>query len=161
MAIVELVPAAGRPYVGGSQTNSVLELIFGYNGFGRLTCNEPGSIGGPPGGGGPDSGDSAFGGGGFTQLVSPSWGGADVAAALLPLVEDTGWFFDTELLVLAERTGLRIHEVPVDWVDAQTAASISLPPHWPTCTASSDSAACSPPEDCRWRRCVPSSAGRH
>ncbi len=36
---------------------------------------------------------------------------------LLPLVEDTGWFFDTELLFLAERAGLRIHEVPVDWVD--------------------------------------------
>jgi putative flippase GtrA len=42
---------------------------------------------------------------------------ADVAARLLPLVEDTGWFFDTELLVLAGRAGLRIHEVPVDWVD--------------------------------------------
>ncbi|WLS43784.1 glycosyltransferase [Micromonospora profundi] len=42
---------------------------------------------------------------------------ADVAGELLPLVRDTGWFFDTELLVLAQRTGLRIHEVPVDWVD--------------------------------------------
>jgi glycosyltransferase involved in cell wall biosynthesis/putative flippase GtrA len=42
---------------------------------------------------------------------------ADVAKALLPLVEDDGWFFDTELLVLAERNGLRIHEVAVDWVD--------------------------------------------
>jgi glycosyltransferase involved in cell wall biosynthesis len=42
---------------------------------------------------------------------------SDVAARLLPLVEDTGWFFDTELLILAERSGMRIHEVPVDWVD--------------------------------------------
>ena len=43
---------------------------------------------------------------------------ADVAAAsCCRWSQDTGWFFDTELLVLAERAGLRIHEVPVDWVD--------------------------------------------
>jgi len=42
---------------------------------------------------------------------------ADVARALLPAIADDGWFFDTELLLLAERNGLRIHEVPVDWVD--------------------------------------------
>ncbi|GAA0520161.1 hypothetical protein Ade02nite_96840 [Paractinoplanes deccanensis] len=42
---------------------------------------------------------------------------ADVARELLPLVQDTNWFFDTEMLVLAERAGLRTHEVPVDWVD--------------------------------------------
>jgi putative flippase GtrA len=41
----------------------------------------------------------------------------DAARLLLPHVKDTAWFFDTELLVLAERSGMRIAEVPVDWVD--------------------------------------------
>ena len=42
---------------------------------------------------------------------------ADAAAALLPQIDDDEWFFDTELLLVAEHNGLRIHEVPVDWVD--------------------------------------------
>jgi 4-amino-4-deoxy-L-arabinose transferase-like glycosyltransferase len=46
VAVVELVPAAHRPYIGGSQNNSVLNLIFGYNGLGRITGNETGSVGG-------------------------------------------------------------------------------------------------------------------
>ncbi len=41
----------------------------------------------------------------------------EVAVKLLPLVEDNAWFFDTETLLLAEKAGLRIHEVPVDWTD--------------------------------------------
>jgi putative flippase GtrA len=42
---------------------------------------------------------------------------ADIANAIMPLVEDNGWFFDTEFLILAERSGMRIHEVPVDWME--------------------------------------------
>ena len=41
----------------------------------------------------------------------------EVAYLPLPVIEDDGWFFDTELLLLAERNGLRIHQVPVDWTD--------------------------------------------
>ncbi len=49
IAIVELVPASSRPYIGGSQHNSLLELTIGYNGLGRITGNETGSV---TGGGG-------------------------------------------------------------------------------------------------------------
>ncbi|MFE2077325.1 glycosyltransferase family 39 protein [Streptomyces misionensis] len=54
VAVVELWLASSRPYIGGSQHNSFLELTFGYNGFGRLNGEETGSVGGggAPGGGG-------------------------------------------------------------------------------------------------------------
>ncbi|MEV1074954.1 ArnT family glycosyltransferase [Micromonospora parva] len=61
VALVELVPAGSRPYVGGSQGNSILELTLGYNGLGRITGEEVGSVGGGgarPGGGGPFSGQT-------------------------------------------------------------------------------------------------------
>ncbi len=52
VAIVELMPASSRPYVGGSQNDSFLELTFGYNGLGRLNGEETGSVGGGGGRGG-------------------------------------------------------------------------------------------------------------
>jgi 4-amino-4-deoxy-L-arabinose transferase-like glycosyltransferase len=55
VAAVQLTPAADRPYIGGSTDNNLLNLIFGYNGFGRLTGNETGSVGGGLAGGGTGS----------------------------------------------------------------------------------------------------------
>jgi 4-amino-4-deoxy-L-arabinose transferase-like glycosyltransferase len=52
IAIVELWPASSRPFIGGSQNNSLLELALGYNGLGRLSGDETGSVGGGGGGGG-------------------------------------------------------------------------------------------------------------
>jgi glycosyltransferase involved in cell wall biosynthesis len=49
------------------------------------------------------------------------------ARAVLPSVADNGWFFDTELLVLAERARLRVHEVPVEWVDSPDSRVRILP----------------------------------
>ena len=57
---------------------------------------------------------------------------ADAARELLPTIQDTGWFFDTELLVAAQRRGMRIHEVAVDWVDdglgAGRVSSVAIAP---------------------------------
>ena len=82
VAVVELWPKSSRPYIGGSQTNSVLELIFGYNGLGRLTGNETGSV--VPGGGtgAAAGGGSQWGATGIGRMFSASWGGQ--IAWLLP-----------------------------------------------------------------------------
>jgi 4-amino-4-deoxy-L-arabinose transferase-like glycosyltransferase len=80
VAVVELWPTSSRPYIGGSQTNSVLELIFGYNGLGRITGNETGSV--VPGGGGTGGAASAWGPTGIWRMFNASWGGQ--IAWLLP-----------------------------------------------------------------------------
>ncbi|MEV8353498.1 ArnT family glycosyltransferase [Streptomyces niveus] len=69
VAIVELWPAASRPYIGGSQNNSFLELTFGYNGLGRINGEEVGSVGGG-GGGGRRGGETGLG-----RLFSDGIGG--------------------------------------------------------------------------------------
>lgn len=74
IAIVELVPASMRPYVGGSQNNSILELTLGYNGFGRLTGNETGSVGGGPAAGMNGAG-GMWGTTGITRLFGGEIGG--------------------------------------------------------------------------------------
>ncbi|PVD01101.1 glycosyltransferase family 39 protein [Streptomyces sp. CS147] len=61
VAIVELMPASSRPYVGGSQNNSFLELTFGYNGLGRINGEETGSVGGGGGRGGGGWGETGIG----------------------------------------------------------------------------------------------------
>lgn len=78
VAMVELVPASARPYIGGSQHNSVLELIFGYNGFGRITGNEVGSVGG----GGRGQGGGMWGATSWHRMFDAEWGGQ--VAWLLP-----------------------------------------------------------------------------
>jgi 4-amino-4-deoxy-L-arabinose transferase-like glycosyltransferase len=79
VAIVELWPASSRPYIGGSQDNSFLGLTFGYNGFGRITGNETGSVGG---GGGPGGGGGMWGATGISRLFTADMGGQ--IAWLLP-----------------------------------------------------------------------------
>jgi len=75
VAAVELWPKSSRPFIGGSTTNSVLQLAFGYNGFSRILGNRGGGFGG--GGGGPGGGGGGgFGGApGWTRLFNGSWGG--------------------------------------------------------------------------------------
>jgi 4-amino-4-deoxy-L-arabinose transferase-like glycosyltransferase len=70
----ELTPAASRPYFGGSTTNSILQLAIGYNGLGRLTGNETGSVG-PRGGGGGGPGGAFGGATGILRLFGSEFGG--------------------------------------------------------------------------------------
>lgn len=91
VAIVELIPAADRPFIGGSTTNSALELLLGYDGLGRLF-----GMSGPGGGRGPGGGGGGFGGeSGLLRLFNDQFGG------------QIGWFIPLAMLSLA--AGLWIH----------------------------------------------------
>ena len=85
VAIVELVPASMRPYIGGSQTNSFLELTFGYNGLGRINGDEAGSVGGGNG----------WGATGLGRMFSSSVGG------------QISWLIPSALVLLAVGLWLR------------------------------------------------------
>lgn len=87
IVLFQLTPASVRPYMAGSETNSFLELTFGYNGLGRIT----GSGGGMPGGGGPGgNGNVGFGGtAGITRMFGTSFGG------------EVSWLLPGALILLA------------------------------------------------------------
>jgi len=83
VAIVTLWPASSRPYIGGSQNNSFFNVLFGYNGFGRLTGNENGSVGG-----GPAGAAGRWGATGLTRMFNASFGG------------QISWLLPTALILL-------------------------------------------------------------
>ena len=106
IAIVELWPASSRPYIGGSQNNSFLELLFGYNGFGRLTGDETGSV--VPGGGGTGGGTSMWGPTGITRLFNSSFGG------------QVSWLLPAALILMVALLVLTIRAVRTDRLRAST-----------------------------------------
>ena len=101
VAIVQLTPAADRPYIGGSTGNSVLQLALGYNGLGRLTGNETGSVG-FRGGAGPSFSGSA----GLTRLFAADMGG------------QVSWLLPAALIALAALAWLSWRAVRTDRVRA-------------------------------------------
>jgi len=112
VAIAELVPAADRPYFGGSTNNNILQLAIGYNGLGRLTGTETGSVGGPGGGGG-------FGGAtGLTRLFSAEFGG------------QISWLLPAALICLAGMLWVSRRAVRTD----RTRAAALLWGGWLLCT---------------------------
>lgn len=111
VAIVELMPAGSRPYIGGSQGNSVLELTLGYNGLGRLTGEETGSVGGGQGGG--------WGETGWLRLVNAENGG------------QVGWLLPAALLLLVAALVLTARAPRVD----RTRAALVIWGGWLVTTA--------------------------
>ena len=93
VAIVTLWPKSSRPYIGGSTNNSILDLIFGYNGLGRIDGTETGSVGG----GGTTGGTGMWGITGITRMFNSEIGGQ--VSWLIP----TALIFFAGLLWLSRR----------------------------------------------------------
>ena len=110
VALVELWPADSRPYIGGSQTNSALDLILGYNGLGRLTGDEAGSVvpGGGAGGPGGGNGGGMWGETSWHRMFDGSWAGgiAWLLPAALVLAVAGFWFTRNQNRVSTQRAGL-------------------------------------------------------
>ncbi|WP_344062322.1 glycosyltransferase family 39 protein [Terrabacter lapilli] len=103
VAVVELIPASARPYIGGSQTNSFLELTFGYNGLGRLSGDETGSVGGGgPAGAGAAAGGGMWGSTGLFRMFSSSVGG------------QVSWLIPSALILLVAGLWLRGRRLRTD-----------------------------------------------
>jgi len=109
VAIAELVPAADRPYFGGSTNNNILQLAIGYNGLGRLDGTETGSIGGGGGFGGAT---------GITRLFSSEFGG------------QISWLLPAALISLAAMLWVSRRAVRTD----RTRAAALLWGGWLVCT---------------------------
>ncbi|WOX23384.1 glycosyltransferase family 39 protein [Streptomyces solicathayae] len=113
VAVVELWPESSRPYVGGSQKNSFLELTFGYNGFGRLNGEETGSVGGRSTSGALPEGVEALptrGGGGWGETGIGRMFGDAVGGQV-------SWLLPAALLLL-------VAGLVITWRAPRTAASV-------------------------------------
>jgi 4-amino-4-deoxy-L-arabinose transferase-like glycosyltransferase len=106
VAIVEAIPAADRPYIGGSTTNSVLQLAFGYNGLGRITGNETGSV--------------APGGGSFTPTFGANFGGSTGLTRLFgtQMGSQISWLLPAALIALVAGLWMRRRSPRTDPVRA-------------------------------------------
>lgn len=109
VALAELWPTDSRPYIGGSQTNSVIDLIIGYNGLGRLTGEEVGSV--VPGGrndGPGGNGDGMWGETSWHRMFDGSWAGgiAWLLPAALVLALAGFWFTRSQGRTATQRAGL-------------------------------------------------------
>jgi 4-amino-4-deoxy-L-arabinose transferase-like glycosyltransferase len=112
VAIVELTPKENRPYVGGSPTNSFLELTFGYNGLGRLNGNEAGGLGGPGGAGAGPLGTPPGGGGGLGAMFGGATGPGRLFAGAIG--GQISWLVPAALVAIAVGLWIRLRAPRTD-----------------------------------------------